>query len=170
MSEPARQSCQSTNSMKTLLVYATNSSGTFQASQVIRERLEQAGHAVTLRAAQETQPADLKKFPVVILGSCTWELFVDGQRLEGQLQEKMHALVHSAHDLKLPKTTFAVFGLGDRSYTDFCQAADLLEAFVHDIGAKCIVPTLRIDSWFFEIHRNRQAAAEWAEQLATKLA
>lgn len=155
--------------MKILLIYATNSSGTFQVTEIIRQGLEQAGHRVTVRHARDTKIGDLKKFPVVILGSCTWELFIDGKRFEGQLQEHMHALVHSTNGQTFPKTQFALFALGDRSYTEFCHAADLLEAFVHDVQGQSIGPTLRIDSWFFNINQNRANVQDWTTNLTQRL-
>lgn len=152
-----------------LLVYATNSSGTFQAAELIQAELERAKHTVTMQHARDTQPEDLKKYPIVILGSCTFELFVDGQRLEGQLQIHMHALAQALQHMKMPDQRFALFALGDRSYTDFCHAADLLEAVVDDMDGKLLVKTLRIDSWFFEIHANRTRVRDWTEQLNTAI-
>ncbi|MBI2984218.1 MAG: flavodoxin domain-containing protein [Candidatus Kerfeldbacteria bacterium] len=155
--------------MRVLIVYATNSSGTAEAARIVQDVLSEHKHKVVMQHARDTKPADLDGRDLVILGSCTWELFIDGKRLEGQLQQHMHDLAMELKDRKLPRQHFAVFALGDRGYTDFCQAADLLETLVHDVGGNTIIPTLRIDSWFFDLKNNRQRVLEWAGQLVRKL-
>lgn len=152
--------------MRVLLVYATNSSGTFQAAELIRDVLTSKQHTVRMQHARETQPTDLAGHDLVILGSCTWERIEQGQRLEGQLQQHMHDLAGQLHDYPLPGQACAVFALGDQSYTDFCQAADRLEGVVADMGGKLVVPTLRLDRWFFNLDRNRDQVRDWAAALS----
>lgn len=156
--------------MKILLVYATNSSGTQAVSGMVADIIRQAGHAVTVKRAYESGAKDLHKFDLVILGSCTWERFEGKERLEGQLQQHMYALVQQLQTKKFRKQKFAVIGLGDSSYTDFCGAAARLEKFVGDVGGTLIVPTLRIDGFYFDLNTNRQRVHDWAENLAASIA
>lgn len=155
--------------MKILLTYGTNSSGTQAVSEIVRDVLIQAGHSVTIKRAYETGADNFKKYDLVILGSCTWERFEGKNRLEGQLQLHMHALVQQLQKKKFSKKQFALFGLGDSSYTDFCAAADKLEKFVHDAEGKLVVPTMRIDGFFFDLNTNRQRAKAWAERLVVSI-
>lgn len=155
--------------MNIFLVYGTNSSGTALAAEAITNRLREAGHQVTIQHARETTPDDLRKpADLIILGSCTWERFTpEGKRLEGELQQHMYTLVHAA-DVN-PKQSFALFGLGDSSYTDFCAAADHLEEAVKGWMGRLIIPTLRIDSYFFDLTKNRKRIEDWATDLIQKL-
>lgn len=155
--------------MNIFLVYGTNSSGTAVVAQTIAERLRAKDHQVTLQHARDTRPAELASaYDLLILGSCTWERFTpEGKRLEGQLQQHVFDL--------LEKTTmpanrrYALFGLGDSSYTDFCAAADHLEAAVKGWGGTLILPTLRLDSYFFDLKKNRQVVDNWAKTLIEKI-
>lgn len=155
--------------MKILLVYGTNSSGTQAVSNSIAETLMGAGHTVTVKRAFEDGADAFNKYELVILGSCTWERFEEKQHLEGQLQQHMHVLVEQLEKKKFRKQQFAIFSLGDSSYTDFCAAADKLEKFVHQVQGKTFFPTLRIDSYFFDLENNRQRVQEWARQLVGTL-
>jgi len=156
-------------SMKILLTYGTNSSGTQAVSTVIGDALAATGHKVTIKRAYEEGADAFNKYQLVILGSCTWERFEGKQRLEGQLQQHMHVLTEQLAGKKFRKQQFAIFGLGDSSYTDFCAAADKLEKFVHEVQGKTFFPTLRIDSYFFDLEKNRQRVQEWAERLVTSI-
>lgn len=151
--------------MNVIIVYATNSSGTYQAASLIREILESNDHAVKFQHARDTAPKDLSGYDLIILGSCTWERLEQGHRLEGQLQQHMHELASQLHSHPLPGQAFAVFALGDQSYTDFCQAADRLEDVVADVGGTKVAETLRVDRWFFNLERNRLQVREWAKGL-----
>lgn len=152
--------------MRARIVYGTNSSGTQAVSEIIRQVLTNAGHVVSLTRAYEPGAQTFAGHDLVILGSCTWERFAGKQRLEGQLQQHMHALVQTMGKRSFPGQRFAVFGLGDSSYTDVCAAADHLERFVKGIGGKLVVPSLRIDGFFFDLNRNRDRAERWAKKIA----
>ncbi len=152
--------------MNVLLVYATNSSGTQAVSEIIGQAMRQAGHRVVTKRAYEPGANDFIHYDLVILGSCTWERFDGKVRLEGQLQQHMYALVQQLQGHTFRQQKFAVFGLGDSSYTSFCAAADHLEKFVQHLGGTTLVPTLRIDSYFFDLIENRRRAEDWAQKLA----
>lgn len=155
--------------MNILLVYGTNSSGTALVAETVASRLTAAGHRVTVKHARDASTDDLRQ-PVdcIVLGSCTWERFTpEGKRLEGQLQQHMYALLESA-DVN-PRQRFALFALGDSSYTDFCAAADHLEDAVQRWMGHLVIPTLRVDSYFFDLPRNRERVNAWSDELINKL-
>ncbi len=151
--------------MTILLVYATNSSGTYNASQMLAEVLTAAGHVVTIHRANHVEPQDLTAYDLVILASCTWEKFVDGKKLEGQLQEHMEQLAVKCQGFRCDHQRFAVFGLGDSSYQYFCGAVDYLEKLVKNVGGDLIVPSLRIDGYFFDRENNDKAVTAWAKDI-----
>lgn len=155
--------------MNILITYATNSSGSQQVAGIVGDILKQAKHTVTIKRAYEPGADDFASFDCIVLGSCTWERFEGKKRLDGQLQQHMFDLVGKTHDRSFPQQKFAVFGLGDSTYTHFCAAADHLEKFVADLGGSLFVPTLRIDGFFFALENNRQRAQSWAATVAAAL-
>jgi flavodoxin len=157
--------------MNVLLVYATNSSGTRLAAELVNQVLQKMEHTVTVKHASTVAPADLKKADLVILGSCTWERFAGKQRLEGQLQQHIYELQQKLYDQKvlLPGRKFAVFALGDSGYTDFAAAADHLVQFVNDLGGVVVGQPLKIDGWFFHPERNEKLLTDWATKIAVSI-
>lgn len=154
----------------TLIVYATNSSGTLIASELVRDVLLKHGHAVTLQRANEVQPQELKRHDLVILASCSWERFEGKKRLDGQLQQHMYELSQKLTGKIFPGKRFAVFGLGDSSYTHFCGAVDKLVQLVDDLGGELVGEALKIDGWFFHPERNEKFITEWANELVRVVA
>ena len=155
--------------MKIEIYYGTNSSGTFEATQTMQATLEKAGHTVTVQSARDADAAKVGQADLTILGSCTWERFVDDKRLEGQLQQHMRILAEELQTRTLTGKKFAVFALGDSSYTNFANAATHLEALVKKIGATPVGNTLRIDGWFFNLEQNRKKAGDWAKTIISSL-
>lgn len=155
--------------MNILITYATNSSGSQQVADIVADVLKQSGHTVTTKRAYEPGADDIGSYDFVVLGSCTWERFEEKKRLDGQLQQHMFELVGKMHDQSFPKKPFAVFGLGDSTYTHFCAAADHLEKFVSDMGGTLVAPTMRIDGFFFKLEEHRQQAEDWAKKIAIVL-
>lgn len=152
--------------MRILIVYATNSSGTQAVSEIVGGVLRDAGHAVTTKRAYESGAKTFSGHDLIILGSCTWERLEGETMLDGQLQQHMYDLVEKMSTQSFPGKRFALYGLGDSSYTHFCAAADHLEEFVKKLQGKLIVPSLRIDGFFFDLNENRKRAHRWAETLA----
>ena len=155
--------------MTILIVYGTNSGGTMSAGQGLADRLTPAGHQVILKAAPDAQAADLDKPDLIILGSCTWSGDVNGVSEGGQLQEHMAQLVERLQGYNGQGRRFAVYALGDSSYDTFCQAADHLEKFVASIHGTLIVPSLRIDRYYFDHDTNDAALTVWVTSINTAL-
>lgn len=151
--------------MNVLLVYATNSGTTMMTAQAVSDTLTQKGHTVTMKEVRDASPDDFAAHDIVILGSPSWDF--DGQ--EGMPHEDYMPLIEKLKTKSFEGKPFAVFGLGDSSYTHFCGAVDHLETLISDIKGTLISPSLRIDNFFSDQNKHTQAIGEWAEGIAGKL-
>ncbi len=152
-------------SMQILLVYATNSGTTMMTAQAVADKLTAAGHQVTIKQVMETSPDDIKTAPAVVLGSPSW----DFNGMEGMPHEDYVPLIEKLKSMPLDEKPFAIFGLGDSSYTHFCGAVDHLEELVKTVKGKLVTPSLRIDKYFSDQSKHMEAINAWADVLATQL-
>lgn len=148
-----------------LLVYGTNSGGTLEVAEYVAETLRGKDVSVHVQNAWDAIVDDLERFDGIILGSCSWSrMSKDGEK-QGQLQQDMGAFTLRAAKLHVPNKKFAVFGLGDHTYSSFCGSATLLAQFVGQIGGTLAVDPLRIDQYYFHLKKNRETIRQWAETL-----
>ncbi len=147
------------------IIYGSNSGSTRSAAELMSELLTKSGHRVTLLSALDAQPADISDSHLTIIGSCSWDRFEGTKRLEGQLHEHWFQLQKKVGTKTFPKHRFAVFGLGDSTYTHFCGAADHLETLVKKWKGNQVGQTLRLDSYFFEPERNEEQIRDWVTKL-----
>ena len=151
--------------MIVLIVYGTNSGGTQEVAEAIARALTAHEHSVTVKRANEATLDDIAVSDLIILGSCSWDRDDGKQRHEGQLQEHMYAFANSLAGKTFPEKKFAVFGLGDKSYTLYCGAIDHLEDLVRKVQGQKVGESLRIDGYFFNLPANQENAQKWAESL-----
>lgn len=159
--------------MRVLLIYGTNTSGTYEAGTIVRDVFMKHHHTVTLKPAKDVTAQTLKRYDAVIFGSCTWDSYAGKERHEGQLQQDMEKLSARLRKITLEKKPVAVFGLGDSHYTYFCRAATYLEELVKVMKARKIGSTLRVNRYYHTMDANRMKVRRWAGRLAqrfTKLA
>lgn len=153
-----------------LLIYGTNSGGTLEASEYIADALREKGMSVHVENARDALVDDIERYDAVILGSCSWSRMTKDGEKHGQLQQDMGAFTLRAAKLHVPNKKFAVFGLGDHTYSSFCGSATLLQQFVKQIGGTLVAEALHIDQYFFHLDKNRAALRAWAEGLSSVLA
>lgn len=146
--------------MNILLVFATNSGGTAQATQMIADTLTGRGHVVIVKEAKNAEPADITAAPFVLLGSPSW----DYNGMEGQPLPEMAEFIDRCKDIQLEGKPFAVFGPGDSSYTYFCGAVTYLEAFVKRAKGTLVLPSLKVDGFYMKSDAGEQIT-KWAEEL-----
>lgn len=151
--------------MKVLIIYATNSGGTFIASEVVREIFQNRGHRVTILPALEADPDEMARHDLVILGSCSWEYHDEGKRLDGQLQEHFMKFRERAAGKTYPGIQFAVFGLGDSTYSNFCGSIKHLEGFVRELQGSLVGKPLCIDGFFYHQQENIDIICSWAKEI-----
>lgn len=147
-----------------LLLYSTNSGSTFTAGQLIKDVLADT-FEVSMQNVMEFKPEDIKKFDTVILGSPSW--YSRGE--EGMPTETMLKLLDAWKGQQFNKKRFALYGCGDEGFATFCGAVKHLEDFVTSTNGQFILPSLRLNSFWFDIDRNVEIAKKWAKDLKTKL-
>lgn len=151
--------------MRVLLLYATNSGSTQATGEIITTELTKKGHQVAMKQVREGTPQDLETYEAIVLGSPTW----DYEGLEGQVHEDYRPFMAKLTGKQLANKKFAVFALGDRSYSIFCGAADQLEKFVKDLGGTLVIDSLRINGFYFDQDNNTRLITEWAGKLSDAL-
>lgn len=155
--------------MNILIAYATNSGSTKEAANIAQEEFERLGHAVTVRRAKSVDPSEFALYDLIVFGSCTWELITPARRFEGQLHGHFIILRDKLKGKEFVGKRFAVFGVGDSSYTNFCIAANHLVALVKQIKGSQVGETLRLDKFFFNLGENRHRVTAWARSVAQAL-
>jgi len=151
--------------MNIILVYATNSGSTMLAAQTVQDVLIKKGHQVTQKEARMAWTDDFNSSQVIIFGSPSW----DYAGHEGMPHEDFVTLIDKLKTVTLENKPFAIFGLGDSSFTHFCGAVDHLEELVKTVKGKLIVPSLKIDKFFNDQTGNTAKITAWAENLASTL-
>lgn len=150
--------------LKILLIYATNSGSTFVAGEMIKEALDK-DFSVVMQNASETNPQDVDNYDVLVLGSPTWDYA--GQ--DGMPHEKMLELLNKWKNKSFAQKRFAVYGCGDKMFVEFCAAVDYMEKFVTAAGGVLVLPSLRLNNFFFELDTDVALTKKWAEELRNKL-
>ena len=147
--------------MNILLLYATNSGGTQQASQIVASLLQEKGHTVSMKNPKESNAEEVSSAGFVLFASPSW----DYQDKEGQPHEDFFELLQSLVGKTLEEKPFAILGLGDSSYAHFCGAVDEFEKVVQNIKGKLVVPSLKIDGYYLHTDESNQAVKDWTSKL-----
>ncbi len=146
--------------MNILVAYATNSGGTADAANIVNTALTSGNHQVTTKMIRDVNPDELAAFDLVLFGSPSW----DYQDKEGVPHEDFIAFIEKMKGKTLPNKNWAIFGLGDSSYTHFCGAVDHLEEFVKTMQGKLTTESLRIDGYYTQPGNGEKVKA-WTEHL-----
>ncbi len=151
--------------MKILLAYATYSSGTDLATKLITDLILEKGGTIVRKEIREVTTEDLKKADLLLFASPSWRT----RKGDGQPHEFFLDFIDSMEGTRLPDKKFAIMGLGDTAYTHFCGAVDVLEGFVSALGGVLIIPSLRIDGFYFNQEENEKRITEWTHSLHSLL-
>ncbi len=149
--------------MNILIIYATNSGATEIVSQIVEETLAEHKLTVTRKDVTTVTPEELNAYDLIVFGSPSWDF--DGK--EGWPHEHFIPFMDAVRPMKFQDKKFAIFGLGDSSYTHFCGAVDHLEKLVADVSGKLIIESLKIDGFYFNQAENSEKAKTWAQTLAS---
>ncbi|MEK7624725.1 MAG: flavodoxin domain-containing protein [Patescibacteria group bacterium] len=151
--------------MNILIVYATNSGSTYLAGERIRKILSAGGHEVDMEEAKLVRPNRVKKYELVIFGSPTWHI----GGAEAMPQEFMLALLEQMRREAMTPERYAAYGCGEKSFTIFCGAVDYIDTVLRSLGAKKVIPSLKIDGYYFHLLDNQKIVDKWATELRQKL-
>lgn len=146
------------------IFYATNSGGTEMAAQMIADHLS-SKHTVTVKRMIDTEPDELSSYDVIVFGSPSWDY--DGK--EGQPHDDFWEFKRKMEGKTLEGKKVAIFGLGDSSYKIFTGAVDVMEEWIKQWNGSQIVPSLRIDKFYYQQAENTQLIEEWCKQLLETL-
>ncbi len=151
--------------MRVLLAYATYSSGTDLASQLITSILTQKNIAVERKDIREVSVESLREYDYIIFGSPSWRT----RKGDGMPHEFFLDFIDKSEAANFNGLKFAVFGLGDKAYTNFTGAVDELTEFITSHGGSIIIDPLRIDGFYFNQHENEALLAAWTTKFSTLL-
>jgi len=151
--------------MKVLIAFATNSSGTDLASQLVEEVLTEKKIEVERKDIREVSPDSLKKYDYIIFASPSWRT----KKGDGMPHEFFLDFIDKSGDIDFSGLRFAIFGLGDKAYTHFTGAVDELTTFITSHKGEIIMNPLRIDGFYFNQHRSEEELIAFANSFASLL-
>jgi len=151
--------------MNIIVLYATNSGGTFMSAQIVTDVLKQAGNKVDLKNVSEADPNGLANYDLVVIGSPSY----DYNGREGQPHEEIASFLTMLSKEVMQNKETAIFGLGDSSYMEFCGAVKEIEKILSDLGSKLVAESLCIDGFYFQQDENTKKISEWAQKLTPNL-
>ncbi len=123
-----------------LVAYGSQSGSAAGLAKRIAKDAAARGFAPTVRELNSVPPAALASEARVVVVTSTWG--------DGDAPDNATAFwsALSAPDAPaLPSTAFAVLGLGDRNYTDFCGAARKFDERLAALGAQRLLPRAECD-------------------------
>jgi sulfite reductase (NADPH) flavoprotein alpha-component len=113
----------------------------YKAAEIAKEK----GLNVTVKDAGKYKTKDLQNEKNLIIICST-----HGDGVPPFAARELHEFIYSKRAPKLENTTFAVLGLGDSSYFQFCKAAKDFDEQLERLGAKRLVPRIACDVDFDE--------------------
>ncbi|MEA1928524.1 MAG: flavodoxin [Candidatus Auribacterota bacterium] len=123
-----------------IIVFGSSMGNTKRLTEGVAEGLREGGMEVTIKDVVNTRVEELNEYDLIVLGCSTWgagdlqDDFVD-------FYEKMAGLP------SLEEKKAAVFGPGDSDiYPDtFCDAVDMIEDRLKELGANLVVESFKVD-------------------------
>ena len=142
-----------------LLIGFGSQTGTAEGlAKKIAKEATQRGFAVRLQPLNDLEAAGFAAAPKVVIVSSTWG---DGDAPDNAANFWNWLKTDSAP--RLETVEFAVLGLGDKNYSDFCGASKKFDARLEALGAKRLVPRGECDTDY------EAAAQKWMDGLWAKL-
>jgi sulfite reductase alpha subunit-like flavoprotein len=113
------------------IFYATETGNTKAVAQQLEKKARTLGFKTKLTSLGKVKPADFAalKDPAIFLSS------THGEGDPPEMARNFFAALAAAKDVQLPLLRYAVLGLGDRSYKEFCGAAEIIDSFLAKGGA-----------------------------------
>lgn len=149
---------QSQASEKITVLYGSQTGNSKTIAESVSAELKTKGVDVTLKNLLDYRPQQLKKEQKIVVVVSTHG---NGEPPDEALA--FYNFIYSNRAPKLDKLEFAVLGLGDSSYDDFCQTGVDLDAKFEELGAKRFHDRLDLDL-DFEV-----GAKSWQQAVVSKI-
>jgi sulfite reductase (NADPH) flavoprotein alpha-component len=145
---------EANESLALTILYATQGGNARSVADALAENAAGRGLVSRLVSADQYRPRDLRKERLLVV--------VISTQGEGEPPESALELFNYLRGNKPPRLNglqYAVFGLGDSSYEQFCQAARDLDGLLKASGARCLSERVDADIDF------QPQAAIWREKI-----
>ncbi len=142
-----------------LVLYGSQTGSAEGLAQRVAKQAQQRGFAPKILALNDYEQADLAAGGKALIISSTWG---DGDPPDNAVNFWSWLKADSAP--RLDKLQFAVLGLGDRNYSDFCGASKKFDTQLEALGAKRLAPRIECDVDY------EASAKRWMEALWDQLA
>ncbi|ATA19346.1 sulfite reductase (NADPH) flavoprotein alpha-component [Gibbsiella quercinecans] len=140
------------------LISASQTGNARRLAEQLRDELLAAKLDVTLVNAGDYKFKQIAQERLLIIIAST-----QGEGEPAEEAVALHKFLHSKKAPKLDNTAFAVFGLGDTSYENFCQSGKDFDARLAELGAERLVERVDADVEYQEL------AAAWRRQVVEVL-
>ena len=158
-SAPAETASAAPKNSGPLLILFGSQTGTAEGfAKKVAQESQQRGFAPKLHALNDYEAANLAAASKTVIISSTWG---DGEPPDNAVNFWSWLNAESAP--RLENLQFAVLGLGDKNYSDFCGASKKFDARLEALGAKRLVPRGECDVDY------EAAAKNWIDGLWEKL-
>ncbi|GAA0402401.1 assimilatory sulfite reductase (NADPH) flavoprotein subunit [Cocleimonas flava] len=154
----AQTSPQLHTAEKVTVLYGSQTGNSKKIAESVSAELKTKGADVTLKNLLDYRPQQLKKEQKVVLVISTHG---NGEAPDEALA--FYNFIYSDRAPKLDNLEFAVLGLGDSSYDDFCQTGVDVDAKFEELGAKRFHDRVDLDL-DFEV-----GAKSWQQEIVSKL-
>jgi sulfite reductase (NADPH) flavoprotein alpha-component len=136
------------------VLYATQSGNARSVAEQLVDKFQVSGYAPRLVSAENYRPRDLTKEKLLIV--------IISTQGEGEPPESAYGLfkhLESKRSSSLSDLHYAIFGLGDSSYDQYCQAGKTLDRLLDEHGAKRLLDRVDADVNF------QPQAETWQQQV-----
>ena len=141
-----------------LILYATESGNAEGIAAKLATAARRQGFKVTLKDVADSSPGEAAKAKSLLLVAATWGEGEPPSRAAGFYRALM-----AADAPRLEHLRFAVLGLGDRAYANFCSTGRELDARLEALGGTRVATRVDCDLDF------AKPAAAWGEQVLAAL-
>lgn len=143
---------------KVLVIYGTTTGNTEMMAENIVSELKSGGAETAMKNVTDAKVHELSEYDVILLGSSTWG--------DGELQDDFAEFYSDLEEADLKGKKATVFGPGDSSYENFCEAVNILEKCLKKCGAELLLDGLKIDG---EIYDSTELIIKWSQQLTKSI-
>ncbi|QNK31746.1 NADPH-dependent assimilatory sulfite reductase flavoprotein subunit [Serratia sp. JUb9] len=140
------------------IISASQTGNARRLAEQLRDDLLEAKLSVNLANAGDYKYKQIAQERLLIVVAST-----QGEGEPAEEAVALHKFLHSKKAPKLNETAFAVFGLGDTSYENFCQSGKDFDAKLAELGAERLVERIDADVEYQDV------AAAWRKQVVTVL-